>query len=361
MQQTTVVLGLAEAALQEAVLHFLDHRPRLAVVRAVDEGSALSRVLLESHPDAAVVSPEVAAAAPELNGAALFVVAERETTAGLRAALRVGARGFYLWPEEREGLAVDAERSGRTAPAEGREPGRVIAVLGARGGAGSTFVSTHLAAAFAAREAEVVLADLDLVYGDAAPALGIPPGGEPGTIADLVPVAEEITAEHLERVLYRHPRGFRVLLAPPDPAAAGAVGPEVARATVRALGADAGVVVMQVSRSLDAVALAALEEADTIVLVVNLDVLAFRAAKRVMSVLAARGLDARCRLVVNRASRSEVVPQDAERVFGLRPLAVLGTDRAVPRAQNRGQVLAGRSVAARRLATLAASLVEDEA
>lgn len=361
MDQTTVVLGLAEPLLQEAVLHYLDRRPRLAVVRAVEDGSALSRVLLESHPDAAVVSPEVVAAAPELDGAQLFVVAERETTAGLRAALRLGARGFYLWPEEREGLAADAERAGRAATPDGREPGRVIAVLGARGGAGSTFVSTHLAAALAGRGEEAVLADLDLVYGDAAPALGIPPGGESGTIADLVPVADEISADHLERVLYRHPRGFRVLLAPADPADAPAIGPELARSAVRALAGASSVVVVQVARGLDAVALAALEEADTILLVVSLDVLAFRAAKRSLAVMAARGLGSRCRLVVNRATRSEVVPQDAERVFGLRPIAVLGAERSVQRAQDRGQVLAGRTVAARRLAKLAAALVEGDA
>jgi hypothetical protein len=54
-----------------------------------------------------------------------------------------------------------------------------------------------------------------------------------------------------------------------------------------------------------------------------------------------------------------VVPQDAERVFGLRPSAVIRHDRTVPRAQNRGDLIAGRSgPAGRGVRLLARRLLE---
>jgi Flp pilus assembly CpaE family ATPase len=95
--------------------------------------------------------------------------------------------------------------------------------------------------------------------------------------------------------------------------------------------------------------------------VVTLDVLAFRDARRALDHLRSLGLDAKCRLVVNRAARDEVVPEDAERVFGMAPAAIVRSDRAVPRAQNRGELLAGRAGgAARQVAALARRLLQGE-
>jgi septum formation inhibitor-activating ATPase MinD len=54
------------------------------------------------------------------------------------------------------------------------------------------------------------------------------------------------------------------------------------------------------------------------------------------------------------------VPDDAERVLGLRPVAMIREDRAVRRAQDRGQVVAGRSTpAARRVAALARRILDE--
>jgi hypothetical protein len=64
-------------------------------------------------------------------------------------------------------------------------------------------------------------------------------------------------------------------------------------------------------------------------------------------------------VVVNRAARAEIVPEDAERVLGLPVAAVLRLDRAVPAAQNRGELVLGRSPrTSRTLLRLARSLAE---
>jgi Flp pilus assembly CpaE family ATPase len=96
--------------------------------------------------------------------------------------------------------------------------------------------------------------------------------------------------------------------------------------------------------------------ADVVVMVLGLDVLSFRAAKRVID---ATGLDDRCSFVVNRATRREISPDDVERVFGRSPVAVIPVDRRVPAAQDRGRLLPPRGKAGRSVDRLAANLLEQ--
>ncbi|HEX6209065.1 MAG TPA: AAA family ATPase [Actinomycetota bacterium] len=357
MDGTTVVLGFDAPALQEQVLRFIERRPGLRIAGAAGDAQALTSKVRETGPQVVITTPDVLAAGPELNGAALLVVGERETTAGLRAAIRAGARGFYLWPEERDSLGHDADRAGADPE---RPDGRVVAVYGPRGGVGTTFLATNLAAACAGDGRRVILADLDLHFADVTTALGIVANGESRTIADVAALADDLGASHLEAVLHRHPRGFEILLAPPRAEQAADVEPEQVRAMGKALRSAGDLIVLHVPRALDRVTLAALEAADEILLVVTLDVLAFRDAKRAMELLAAKDLSERCRLVVNRARRAEVLPDDAERVFGLRPVAVIASDPAVPRAQDRGQIVVGRrGQAGRKVAALARSILKE--
>src|SRR5205823_3851900 len=137
----------------------------------------------------------------------------------------------------------------------------MVAVYGARGGAGTTFVATHLAASFARGGTDVVLVDLDPLFGDVTAAIGVPPDSAPKTVADLAPVADELGAPHLEEALWRHPAGFRALLAPADATEAERVGLFHYTAALSVLHTSAHVVVMHVPRWLDKVAMAGLEMA----------------------------------------------------------------------------------------------------
>ncbi|HYU59025.1 MAG TPA: AAA family ATPase [Actinomycetota bacterium] len=355
---TTVAMAFEELGLSEEIVHFLERDPGLRVVGTAADPAALSRLVRDERPAVVVGSPSMLAG-PAVNGEVRFAVAERETVASLRDAIRSGVSGFYLWPEERAHLAGDAIRLSRRREELAGPRGRVVAVYGPRGGAGATFLATHLAAACASRGARTCLVDCDAFFADVTSALGVAPKGSTRTIADLLPLLEELSAEHLDEVLYEHPRGFRVLLAPNDPASADAVQPAHLAAAVGVLTGEFDLILLHLPRSMDDVARSAVEMADEVLLVVTLDVLAFRDAKRALTFLGGLGLDRKCRLVINRAARSEVVPEDVERVFGMRPAAVLAVDRAVTTAQNRGELLIGRSGrTARRIAALAGSLVE---
>jgi pilus assembly protein CpaE len=121
------------------------------------------------------------------------------------------------------------------------------------------------------------------------------------------------------------------------------------------------IAILHLPRSLDDRTRAAVAASDVVLLPVTLDVLAFRDVRRALDALADLDLNGRVRLVINRASRSEVVPEDAERVFGIRPSVVIGVDHSVSRAQNRGELIVGRSGrTSRRISALARAILEEE-
>jgi pilus assembly protein CpaE len=238
----------------------------------------------------------------------------------------------------------------------------VIGVVGARGGAGATFLATHLAAALAAAGVATVLADLDVLAADVAPALGMSPDSSHRSVADLLAVSRELSVEHLDSVLHQHAAGFRVLFAPPEVPADTSLDAGMVRSTVRALRDRFQAVVLHLPRTGERSIRSAMELADEVLLVVTLDVLGIRAAKRTIDHLRAVGLGDSFRLVVNRAGRAELIPDDARRVLDVPIASVIGVDRAVQRAQNRGELLTGgRGQASRRIARLAKELLEGKA
>jgi pilus assembly protein CpaE len=359
MRETSVVLGLEDPALQEEVLHFLDRLPRVRVVGAVTDGSALARQVREHRPGVAVASPEMLSQALDGDGPALLVVSQVESTGALRAAIRAGASGFYLWPEERAELGRDAERAVRQSSSETTSPGRVVAIYSPRGGGGATFLATNLAAACADLDVETALVDLDAFGADVTSALGLRPDADLPSVAELVPVEGEMTEDHVDRVLHPHARGFRVLLAPPA-IGSSMLGPVGVTALSRLLRDRFRAVILHLPRTLGPAGQAALEASDVVLVVVTLDVLGIRAARRMVDMFVGLGVEGRCRLVFNRVSRGEIVPADAERVLGLSTLSVIRTDRAVPRSQNRGELVAGRGTpAGRRVGALAETLIAE--
>lgn len=360
MQETSAVLAVEDPALQGEVLHFLERIPRLRIVGATATPSRLRRTIRERRPDVAVITPGMLASADDLDGAALLVVGTDERVGDLRLALRAGAAGFYVWPTEREALGRDAVQLRPPPPSADRPSGRVVAVYGPRGGVGTTFLATNLAAACARSGSSAILVDLDLFFADVTAAVGFEPDPGARTIADLASVLDEVTSEHLDPVLRSHEAGFSALLAPEPGEALQTIEAGQAGGLVRALRGRGDVIVLHLPRCIDDGVRGALENADRILVVVSLDVLAFRDARRALALLAGLGLEARAELVINRATRSEVVPQDAEAVFGKRPMAVIRQDRAVSRAQNRGELVIGRSgPAARAIQALARRLVAE--
>jgi Flp pilus assembly CpaE family ATPase len=251
-----------------------------------------------------------------------------------------------------EGFAVGAKHLERRAA--------VIAVHASRGGAGCTFVATHLARAAVSAERSVVLVDVDPFGGDVATALGIADGTEGlHPVSELCDVVDEMTPGSFTEAVFRHHEGFGVIVAAPPEA------PTLEeRSVVRVVdlaAASADVVVLHTGLGTDPVTRACLRTADAVAEVLALDIASFRATVRTLARIASDGVEDRTSFVVNRASRGEVVPADVERVFGRAPDAVLPLDASVPRLQDHGRLLPPRARAARAIARLSDRMLASTA
>ena len=348
-----IVLALETQDVAEEVMHFLDRTGRARVVGTAVDGSQLADAVRQLEPDAVVATPALVGSREALNGSAYLAVDTSQSVGTLRRAIRAGASGFYLWPAERDELAHAAARVRPTLEHAQAERAPVLAVYGPRGGAGTTFVATHLAAAYARRDRRCILIDLDVAFADASAAVGVAADEPTRTIAELAALGDEVAPHHVDEVVWRHPLGFGVLLAPGDGSAR--LRGEDYRRAIAASRRMCEVVVLHVPRALDEFAHAGFEAADRVLIVLGLDVLSFRDAKRAIDVA---GLEDRCAFVVNKASRSEISPRDVERVFGQAPLAVIPSDRAVRSAQDRGRLLPARGRVSRAVDRLARGAIE---
>jgi Flp pilus assembly CpaE family ATPase len=354
-QVARVVLALEAPEVAEEVMHFLDRSGRARVVATAGDDRQLAEAVRQLEPDAVVAAPALLGG-PD-GAAPVLALDTRESVSSLRTAIRAGAAGYFLWPKEREELLGAAAGAVRRAATAGRR-GTVIAVHGGRGGAGTTFVATHLAAALA-RRGSAILIDADPVFGDVAQALGGPVGddAEPvHTFADAAALGEDLGPQQLQGALWRHDSGVDVLL-PPAPEEATRLGAAELRLVVDAAAA-LGEVVIHLPRALDPMTLAGAELSDRLVEVLLLDVASFRASSRALEAFAPLHLEGRIGFVVNRAARSEITPDDVQRVFGEPALAVLPVDRVVGSARKAGRLAPQRSRTARRFDRLAASLLD---
>ena len=354
-EMTRVVLALEPPDIAEEVMHFLDRSGRARVVGTAGDAVQLTEAIRQLEPDAVVAAPSLVPSRGSLDGSALLTVDTTQSVGSLRRALRAGADGFFLWPAEREELAMAAARARPSEDDALGEAGQVVAVYGPRGGAGTTFVATHLAAALAKRRRRCVLVDLDVLFADATAAIGVPVDEDVRTMADLAPLGSEIAPRHVLEVMWRHPAGFDAVLAPGEERIATRVGAETYRPAIAAARRASDVVVLHLPRALDDVVLAGLELADRILVVLGLDVLSFRDAKRAIEIA---GLDGRCEFVVNGPGRSEVTTKDVVRVFGRPPAAVIPGDRSIPDAQDRGRLLPMRGRVGRSIDRLAIRVIE---
>jgi Flp pilus assembly CpaE family ATPase len=358
-QVARIVLALEAPDVAEEIMHFLDRSGRARVVATAGDDRQLVEAVRQLEPDAVVAEP--AMLAERLAAGIVLAVDTRESVTSLRAAIRAGAAGYFLWPKEREALVGAAAAAVRTARhTAGR--GTVVAVHGGRGGAGVTFTATHLAAAFA-RRGSTILIDADPVFGDVAHALGAP-GVDDGevvhTFADAAALGEDLGSEQLRGALWRHDSGVLVLL-PPPPEEALRLGPDDLRVVVEAAAGAADAVVLHLPRGLASMTVAGVETADRIVEVLTLDVVSFRAASRAIEAFAPLHLEGRMGYVVNKAARSEITPGDVRRVFGEPPLVVLPLERSVKASRERGRLLPARGRMARRFDRLAVVLGEQPA
>lgn len=290
---------------------------RVTVKAAVESLPELGQAVARHQPDALFVDlePEAERALAHLESLPaprpLLFVQGPDDPGLIRRALRLGAREYLAPSEEpkRELLtAVErllAERRAEAA-ADG-EPGSapLLAVLGAKGGVGATFVACQLAAGLADRGARVSMLDAHLRLGDVALYLDLHPRY---TIASLASATDAVDVAYLQTVLSSHRSGVQVLAAPERPEEADVVALEHVDRALGILRRENDWVIVDTPGDFDERSVHVLDRATGILLVTTCDVPALNHARLQLDLLQRLGYSPhKVRVVVNRMDRKTPV------------------------------------------------------
>jgi pilus assembly protein CpaE len=245
-----------------------------------------------------------------------------------------------------------------------RREGRTFGVFGTKGGSGVTTTAVNLALDLVALTGEpTLLVDLDLLDGGLEGQLDLQPRY---TLADLVGSFHRLDEGLLRSFVLTHPSGLDVLAAPRSALEGEKIEPEQVVQVLRVLSAHYAQVVLDVGNALGSVALAALAEADELVMVLTPHLDSLRNARRVGSALRLRSErpTADMHVVLNRfVPDPPIAIAEIERALGSPIGTLLPFDEAMMRRSACGgkpAVLAGPSRYAKALRVLtlsAASIV----
>lgn len=307
-----------------------------------DEGLALVRRALTEYPGRPVV-----------------VASEGSPNGFLRKAFLAGAEDVVqITTAERTAsdtyLALAKAVARRQTEAAATAEGRVITVLGPKGGVGKTLVATNLAVALATEDERAVVMDLDLQFGDVGLAMGARPER---TIYDLALSGGNVDASKIGGYLCEHHSGAATLLAPTRPDHASVVTPHIVREVIRALRATVPFVVIDTPPAFSPEVIAALDESTDVCVVAMLDAPSLKNTKIALETLELMGVHANIRLVLNRSDSSVgITHSDVVSILGRAPDVLLPSSRDVVRSVNAGEpiVLTGkRNESAKALRALA--------
>jgi pilus assembly protein CpaE len=242
------------------------------------------------------------------------------------AAMDAGARGLVALPLSYEELASRVQAVAQWSVGVRRHLGQggdvftgvggtVVTVSGAKGGVGATLTAVQLALAAQASGRSTALVDMDLQAGDIASFLDVQ---FRRSVVDLAAITD-ISPRVLADAVFRHDTGLALLLAPGEGERGEEVTDRAARQIVGALRSRYEVVVVDCGAQLGGAGAAAVELADTALLVTTPDVVAVRGAKRTVRMwdrLQIRKAE-ETTVVVNRHTRgAEIQPALIRKITG---------------------------------------------
>lgn len=269
-------------------------------------------VIQQTQPDIALISLDsdsdkgmelIAKISQEQPSCSVLVVSSSQEGSLILQAMRNGAREFLNYPLKLEDFLAALDRiqqsnTGLSGDGQVRSS-RVISVAGVSGGVGCTSLAINLACSLARNEANsVAVIDLDIALGDADVWLDIIPDY---TIQDVAENISRLDYSLLKRSLTKHECGAFLLPRPVNLDETAIVSPDGLRRVIALLKATFTHLVIDVSKSLGPLDLAAMDVSDDVLLVTQLDLPCLRNVVRVTQFFEEKGdLSDRMKVIVNR-------------------------------------------------------------
>lgn len=283
---------------------------RVQLLAGGNDADQLYEEIVRLKPTAAII-----ALGPNADNAVRFIErlnAECPETALISAAqdaspdlilrsLRAGAREFLRIPISADELRTVLDRVSEFCTRQVEAPkkkGRMVAVFSSKGGCGTSFIATNLAAATASR---TVLVDLNLQAGDLPLFLGME---AKYSIADMVEKRQRLDETLINSLVTPYSANLSLLAAPHEADSADEIEPQHVFEVLQKLREHYDYVVLDPQHTFDSITLAALDQSDEIILVLTLDIPAIRSTQRALEIFDRLGYPRKkVRIVVNRWSK----------------------------------------------------------
>lgn len=248
-------------------------------------------------------------------GTALIAIGEQKDPAAILAPIRAGCEQYVCKPIDASDLATAVSRVA-SKRLLARAKSRCIVVVGATGGAGATSVACNLALEMAAQtEKPCAVVDMDFQFGDVAVYFDSEPKY---TFADLAESGGHIDRTVLSNVMCQLPCNVSLLARPNRIEQAELITPDSVHHAVDLLKTTFESVVIDMPRYLEPSRVAALEQADHVLIVCQLMVPSIRNATRYQETLHKLGIpEDRIHFVLNRddSNSGRVTAKDLETSF----------------------------------------------
>ncbi|MCG3209632.1 MAG: Regulator of RpoS [Anaerolineae bacterium] len=201
--------------------------------------------------------------------------------------------------------------------------GRVIAVVGVKGGVGVTTVATNVATQLALQEKPVILAELRANRGTVRQNLNISPAEDLGGL--LLKNPADIKTTDVARRVVQHTSGVRLLVSPLNSAQDALLTEAHVNLILETLMTQAAYVLLDLPAISGSGVQWALEKADQILLVLEPEAVSIACARDDLELLKSWSLLDRTRLtVVSRARSSNLIaPADIEKELGISVIGVI--------------------------------------
>jgi pilus assembly protein CpaE len=213
--------------------------------------------------------------------------------------------------------------------------GRIICVLGLKGGSGKTLTTVNLGASLAQKGHSVAIIDLDLQFGDLALAMGLSPER---TMYDLVHSGGSLDADKLRDFMIEHPSGARALLSPLRPDHAAFIQVPFLREVLRLLRETHEYVIVDTPPNFTPEVIAAVDMSTDVLVVPMLDTLSLKNTKLGLETLYRMGYDrSAIRILLNRANTKVGIDhRDVLAILGRDVDVFVPSSRDVTRSINQG-------------------------
>ncbi len=275
-------------------------------------------VVIDNDPDKALdLVSRLGDESPECS--VLVVSSSNDGNLILRA-MRAGAKEFLTKPVRIEDLLAAFGRINERGAGRGEgksRPSQIIAVAGANGGVGTTSIAVNLACALAKDEHNTTaLVDLDLCLGDADVFLDAIPDY---TLMDVAQNVSRLDFSLLKRSLTKHSSGLFLLPRPVQLEDISEISADDLQRVIGLLKATFTHLVLDLSKSYSAIDLVALEMADHILLITQLDLPCLRNVVRLVgSFNEMEEIAGKVKVVVNRVGfeQSHITAKKAKDTIG---------------------------------------------